>query len=94
MNRARKIAASMVGAAAAVIVVSTAAAGTAAAGIDIPRPLPENCGKSGFSQVDSRNYLFAYELYKQEGNTYYYGVSVPNVPAGFVPIGESSCTKG
>ncbi|WKG09626.1 hypothetical protein QX204_32315 [Nocardia sp. PE-7] len=89
MNKIHRIA-SIIGAAAVVLGVGATFAGTASA-INVPTPL--HCGEQAFQEVHE-GYIYRYELISQNGTTYYYGVSVPNVPAGWVPVGEVACTAG
>ncbi|MGW6119579.1 hypothetical protein ACWFRF_11075 [Nocardia sp. NPDC055165] len=82
---------STIGAAAVVLGFGAAFAGTASA-MNVPTPL--NCGQQEAFQEVHEGYIYRYELFSQNGTTYYYGVSVPNVPAGWVPVGEVACTAG
>lgn len=90
MNNIQKIA-SAVGAAVVALGVGATFAGSAYA-MDVPAPL--NCGTTESFQEVHGGYIYKYDFLSQEGTTYYYGVAVPNVPAGWVPVGQVACTSG
>ncbi|MEV6363670.1 hypothetical protein [Nocardia asteroides] len=79
---------SAIGAAAIALGMGAAFAGTASA---IPVPVPLNCGQTGSFQEVHDGYIYLYEHFSQSGTDFHYGVSVPNVPAGWVPVGQVSC---
>lgn len=88
MNNLQKIA-STIGATAVALGTGLAFAGAASA---MNVPVPDNCGKTESFQEVHGGYIYRYEPISQEGNTFYYGVTIPNVPAGWVPIGQVACT--
>ncbi|MFD3428739.1 hypothetical protein [Nocardia fluminea] len=88
MNNVKRIA-STVGTAVIALGLGTVFAGAASA---MNVPPPHNCGQTESFQEVHGGYIYRYEPIGQEGNKFWYGVTVPNVPAGWVPVGQVECT--
>ncbi len=92
MINLRRLAAGVAGASVAAMMLSSMAAGTASAQSLLKPPL--HCGQNGkFTEIKDDGYAYGYQLYKTEGNTYYYIVHIPHI-TGWVPIGEVTCMAG